>query len=348
MSKTYKIAVLPGDGIGPEVVESALKVLDAVQTVTKGLNLEYIMGEAGYHCIEKYGTNLPEETLEMLKETDACLKGPMTTPEEPGAPVSVAVTLRRFFNLYANVRPCKSLPNVYSLKPNIDLIVLRENTEGFYFAKEFEVVPGVGIALRLVTRETSERIARFAFNLALKRKKHVTYVHKANILRLTDGIFRKAVMDVAKSYPEVLVDELHVDAAAMQLIKRPETFDVIVTTNMFGDILSDEAAQLVGGLGFAAGANIGDNYGMFEPVHGSAPKYAGQNRVNPTAMILAAKMMLEYLGEKEAAEKVEKAVFKVLEEGKVKTYDLGGNAKTSEMGQAIANKILELEKNPDS
>ncbi|RLI04583.1 hypothetical protein DRO26_04285, partial [Candidatus Bathyarchaeota archaeon] len=141
MSKTYKIAVLPGDGIGPEVVESALKVLDAVQTVTKGLNLEYIMGEAGYHCIEKYGTNLPEETLEMLKETDACLKGPMTTPEEPGAPVSVAVTLRRFFNLYANVRPCKSLPNVYSLKPNIDLIVLRENTEGFYFAKEFEVVP---------------------------------------------------------------------------------------------------------------------------------------------------------------------------------------------------------------
>jgi len=339
---TYKIAVLRGDGVGPEVVDAALKVLDAVQDSIKGLKLEYVFGEAGYYCINKYGTNLPQETLEILKYTDACLKGPMTTPEDPKAPPSVAVTLRRFFDLYANVRPCKSMPNVPSLKPNIDLIILRENTEGFYFAKEFEILPEVGISLRLITRKASERIAKFAFKLAEQRKRRVTFVHKANILRLTDGIFRKAVLDVAKNYPKVEVEELHVDAAAMQLIRRPETFDIIVTTNMFGDILSDEAAALVGGLGLAAGANIGDTYGMFEPVHGSAPKYAGQNKVNPTATIIASKMMLEYLGENKAAKKIEKAVFKVLEEGKIKTYDLGGNAKTSEMGEEIAKKVFEV------
>ena len=338
----YKIAVLRGDGIGPEVIDATLKVLDAIQDSIKGLRLEYVFGEAGYYCIGKYGTNLPDETIKILKRTDACLKGPMTTPEDPQAPPSVAVTIRRLFELYANVRPCKSLPNVPSLKPNIDLVVLRENTEGFYFAKEFEIQPGIGISLRLVTRKASERIARFAFKLAMQRRRRVTFIHKANILRLTDGIFRQAILDVAKEYSEVEVEELHVDAAAMQLIRRPESFDIIVTTNMFGDILSDEAAALVGGLGFAAGANIGDRYGMFEPVHGSAPKYAGKNKVNPIATILASKMMLEYLGENEAAKKIEKAVFKVLEEGKVRTYDLGGNAKTSEMGEAIAKKVFEV------
>lgn len=339
---SYKIAVLCGDGIGPEVIDATLKTLDAIQDSVKGLRLEYVFGEAGYYCISKYGTNLPAETIKILKQTDACLKGPMTTPEDPKAPPSVAVTIRRLFELYANVRPCKSLPNVPSLKPNIDLIVLRENTEGFYFAKEFEVQPGIGISLRLITRKASERIAKFAFKLAVQRRKHVTFVHKANILRLTDGIFRQAILDVAKEYSEVKVEEIHVDVAAMQLIRRPETFDVIVTTNMFGDILSDEAAALIGGLGFAAGANIGDRYGMFEPVHGSAPKYAGKNKANPIATILASKMMLEYLGENEAAKKIEKAVFKVLEEGKIRTYDLGGNSKTSEMGEAVAKKVLEL------
>ncbi|RLG90695.1 MAG: hypothetical protein DRO36_05675, partial [Candidatus Hecatellales archaeon] len=315
---THKIAVLHGDGIGPEVVDAALNVLNAVQDSVKGLRLEYVFGEAGAYCIKKYGTNLPEETIKILRQTDACLKGPMTTLEDPKAPPSVAVTIRRLFELYANVRPCKSLPNVPSLKPNIDLVVLRENTEGFYFAKEFEIQKGIGISIRLITRKASERIAKFAFRLAAQRKKRLTFVHKANILRLTDGIFREAVLDVAKEYSDVDVEELHVDAMAMQLIRRPETFDVIVTTNMFGDILSDEAAALVGGLGFAAGANIGDNYGMFEPVHGSAPKYARKNKVNPIATILASKMMLEYLGENEAAKKIEKAVFKVLEEGKVR------------------------------
>ena len=339
MSKTYKIAVLSGDGIGPEVVEAALKVLGAVQKASRNLKSEFLFGEAGFNCIEKYGTNVPQKTLDMLRQTDACLKGPMTTPEEAGAPPSAAVTIRKAFNLYANVRPCKSLPGVSALKPDIDLVVLRENTEGLYSGQEFTVSPGKGVALRIVTQEASERIAKLAFELALKRKQYVTCVHKRNILRVTDGIFVDAVMKVAENYSSVTVDEVHVDAMAMRLIKEPEKFDVIVTTNLFGDILSDEAAQLVGGLGLAAGANIGDNYGMFEPVHGSAPKYAGKNMANPIATILAAKMMFEYLNESEAAGFIEKAVIEVLKEGKVRTYDLGGNSTTSEMADAIADRI---------
>lgn len=334
--------MLPGDGIGPEVIEASVKVLEAVQEVSKDLKLKLLYGEAGYGCIAKCGTNLPPETLALLKESQACLKGPMTTPEEPGSPVSVAVKIRRMFNLYANVRPCRSLPGAESLKPNIDLVVIRENSEDLYSGAEFEVAPGVGVAMRIITGEASLRIAEFAFKLAAKRRKRLTYIHKGNVLKITDGIFKDAIKKVATKYPEVALEELHVDAAAMQLIKRPESFDVIVTTNLFGDILSDEAAQVTGGLGLAAGANIGDSYGMFEPVHGSAPKYTGQNKVNPMATILAACMMLEYLGEKEASEKVEKAVIEVLREDKVKTYDLGGSSKTSEMGEATAFKVKEL------
>ena len=342
MSRTHRIAVLPGDGIGPEVVEASIKVLDAVQEVSKGLKLKLLYGEAGYDCIAKYGTNLPEETIALLKKSQACLKGPMTTPEEPGSPVSVAVKIRKMFNLYANVRPCRSLPSVESLRPNIDLVMVRENTEGLYSGVEFEVASGVGVAMRIITKEASMKIAEFAFKLAARRRKRLTYVHKGNILKITDGIFKNAVKEAAAEYPEVALEELHVDAAAMQLIKRAESFDVIVTTNLFGDILSDEAAQITGGLGLAAGANIGESYGMFEPVHGSAPKYTGQNKVNPIATIIATSMMLEYLGEKEASEKVEKAVIEVLREGKVKTYDLGGSSKTSEMGEAVALKVEEL------
>jgi isopropylmalate/isohomocitrate dehydrogenase-like protein len=339
MSKVYSIAVLKGDGIGLEVTEAAVKVLDAVQDSSKNLTLNFLYGEAGYHCIEKYGTNLPEETIALLKQSTACLKGPMTTPEETGAPVSVAVTLRRMFNLYANVRPCRSFPSVEALKPKIDLVVVRENTEGLYSGAEFELAPGVGVALRIITKEASTRIAEFAFKLAHNRKKHLTYVHKANILRITDGIFKNAVKELAPKYPDVTLDDVHIDAATMQLIKKPESFDVIVTTNLFGDILSDEAAQVTGSLGLAAGANIGETYGMFEPVHGSAPKYAGQNRVNPIATIMAASMMLDYLNEKEAAAKIEKAVLEVLSEGKVRTADLGGSSTTSEMSDAITSKI---------
>lgn len=340
MARKYKIAVLPGDGVGPEVTEATVKVLKAVDSLIGDLKLKFVYGDAGLNCMSKYGTNLPAETLRMLKETDACLKGPMTTPEEADSPPSVAVTIRKTFDLYANIRPCKTLPGVSSLKPNIDLVVLRENTEGLYVGKEFEVAPGEGVAIRIITRRASERIARLAFKMASNRRKHVTVVHKRNILRVTDGIFRQAVYDVAKEFPSVSVDEVRVDAMAMRLIKEPERFDVIVTSNMFGDIISDEAAQTVGGLGLAAGANVGDDYGMFEPVHGSVPKYAGKNKVNPIAMILAAKMMMDYLGEKRAAGMIEDAVIEVLKEGRVRTYDLGGRSTTQEVGEAIAEKIL--------
>ncbi len=342
MSKTYDIAVLKGDGIGPEVTDATVKVLEAIQDSTKNLKFNFLYGEAGYHCIAEHGTNLPEETIALLKQTDACLKGPMTTPETPGSPISAAVKVRKMFNLYANVRPCRSFPNVGALKPNIDLVVVRENTEGMYSGVEYEVAPGVGVALRIITQEASLRVAEFAFKLAAKRRKHLTYVHKGNILRITDGIFKDAVKAVAPKYLDVAIDDVHIDAMTMYLIKKPETFDVIVTTNLFGDVMSDEAAQVTGSLGLAAGANIGDNYGMFEPVHGSAPRYAGQNRVNPTATVMAGSMMLDYLGEKEAAAKIDKAVIKVLSKGKVRTKDLGGSSTTIEMSDAIVSEVRAL------
>jgi isocitrate/isopropylmalate dehydrogenase len=208
-----------------------------------------------------------------------------------------------------------------------------------YSGIEFEVAPGEAIALRITTKKASLRVAEFAFKLATKRKKHLTYAHKANILRITGGIFKDAVKAVAPKYPSVTVDDVHIDALTMHLIKKPETFDVIVTTNLFGDVISDEAAQVTGSLGLAAGANIGESYGMFEPVHGSAPKYTGQNRVNPTATIMACVLMLDYLGEKEVAAKIENAVMKVLSERKVRTKDLGGTSTTSEMSDAIASKV---------
>jgi isopropylmalate/isohomocitrate dehydrogenase-like protein len=341
MSKIYNVAVLKGDGIGPEVTEAALKVLQAILD-TSSLKLNFLHGEAGFHCIAARGTNLPEETIALLKQTDACLKGPMTTPETPGAPVSAAVKIRKMFNLYANVRPCRTYPNVDSLKPNIDLVVVRENTEGMYSGIEFQVAPGEAVALRIITKKASLHVAEFAFKLAAKRKKHLTYAHKANILRITGGIFKDAVKAVAPKYPDVTIDDVHIDAITMHLIKKPETFDVIVTTNLFGDVISDEAAQVTGSLGLAAGANMGETYGMFEPVHGSAPKYTGQNRVNPTATIMAGAMMLDYLGEKEAAAKIENAVIKVLTEGKVRTKDLGGSSTTNEMSDVIASKVRAL------
>ena len=341
MTRIHKIAVLTGDGIGPEVTEIAVNVLEAAKH-TSDFELDLQYREAGYHCIAEYGTNLPEDTVSLLKRTDACLKGPMTTPEEPGAPVSVAVKIRKLFNLYANVRPCRTFPNVEALKPNIDLVVVRENTEGLYSGVEYEVSPGVGIALRIITKEACLRVAEYAFKLAQKRRKNLTYVHKGNILRITDGIFKDAVSETALKYPDVGTADIHVDAATMHLIKKPESFDVLLTTNLFGDVLSDEAAQVTGSLGLAAGANIGDNYGMFEPVHGSAPKYTGLNRVNPIATIMSAHMMLDYLGEKEAAAKIETAVMEVLKEGKIRTADLGGSSTTREMGTAIAERVKSL------
>ncbi len=341
--RTFKVCVIPGDGIGPDVVNATLPVLDAVQDVVKGLKLQYVLAEAGLHCIPKYGTNLPEETKEILKNCDCCLKGPVTTPEEPGSPRSAVVQIRALFELYANLRPLKSLPNVQSLKPNIDMAIVRENTEGMYSGIEFMTGDDSAVAIRLITRKGCERVIRFAFDLAMKRRKHLTYVHKGNILKVTDGIFKDTALKAAKEFPEVKVDDAHVDAMAMNLIKNPESYDVVVTTNLFGDILSDEGAQLVGGLGVAPGANIGDRYAMFEPVHGSAPKYTGLDRVNPLAMILAAKMMLEWLSFPQAAQHIQNAVEAVLTEGKALTYDLAPQgatpAKCSEMGRRIAQEI---------
>ncbi|HIK00343.1 TPA: isocitrate/isopropylmalate dehydrogenase family protein [archaeon] len=338
---SYKVVVLRGDGIGPEVIEQAINVLNAVQDSIKGLNFHLVVCDAGNYCIKKHGTNLPEVTIDFLEESDACLKGPITTIENPKAPPSVTVALRKMFNLYANVRPAKNLPNVPSIAKNVDLVIVRENTEGLYSGIEQLVGKDTGIALRVISKKASERIAKFAFEMAKRRSKHLTYVHKANILRLTDGIFVKAVQNIAKKYRSVKVDSQRIDAIAMQLIKNPQQFDTILTTNMFGDIISDEAAQVVGGIGLAAGANIGDDFGIFEPIHGSAPKHAGKNRANPIAAIFSAKMMLDYLGENAAARKIESAVIKVLKEKKVRTYDLGGKATTKQMGDAIAKKISE-------
>lgn len=343
-SRPVNVAVIPGDGIGPDVVNATIPVLNAVQDAVKGLRLKYTYTEAGLSCIPKYGTNLPEETKDVLKASDCCLKGPVTTPEEPGSPRSAAVQIRTLFDLYVNLRPLKSLPNVPSLRPDIDMVIVRENTEGLYSGIEFMVTEDSAIAIRLITRKGCDRIARFSFNLSMGRKRHLTYVHKGNILKITDGIFKESVLRLAAEYPEVKLDDLRVDAAAMNLIKRPENFDVIVTTNLFGDVLSDEGAQLVGGLGVAPGANLGDEYAMFEPIHGSAPKYAGRNIANPTATILASSLMLKWLGYREAADKIEASVEEVLREGRSLTFDIARKGikpvTSSEMGDAIAGKIL--------
>jgi isocitrate dehydrogenase (NAD+) len=344
--RTIKVCIIPGDGIGPDVVNATIPVLDAVQDAVQGLKLEYIFADAGLHCIPKYGTNLPKETIDKLKSCDCCLKGPVTTPEEPGSPRSAVVQIRTLFELYVNLRPIKSLPNIPTLKPDIDIAIVRENTEGMYSGIEFMTGEDSAVAIRLITRKGCDRLAQFAFNLAMKRQKHLTYVHKGNILKITDGIFKDSMLKVAKEYPDVRADEARVDAMAMNLIKNPERYDVVVTTNLFGDILSDECAQLVGGLGVAPGANIGDNYAMFEPVHGSAPKYAGMDRVNPLAMILASKMMFDWLGWPQAAQKIQDAVEAVLIEGKTLTYDIAPPGVTpsncSEMGKRIAQGIQKI------
>jgi isopropylmalate/isohomocitrate dehydrogenase-like protein len=336
--------VISGDGTGPDVINATIPVLDAVQDVVKGIQLEYVYAEAGLRGIARTGQSLPDETKEILKKCDCCLKGPVTTPEEPGSPKSAVVQIRMMFDLYANLRPVKILPNVPSLKPNIDLLIVRENTEGLYSGTEFMTGVDAAVAVRLITRPACERIARYAFNMAMKRRKQLTYVHKGNILKITDGIFKDSVLKVAKEFPQVEASEARIDAIAMNLIKNPERYDVIVTTNLFGDIISDEAAQIVGGLGVAPGANIGESYGMFEPVHGSAPKYEGLDKVNPIATILAAKMMMEWLGSTEASDRIQRAVESVLTEGKVMTYDIAPPgvtpAKCSEMGKRIAQEIL--------
>jgi 3-isopropylmalate dehydrogenase len=337
----YKIALIPGDGIGPELTEATLKILDAVQQKFD-VNLKITKVEAGDACYEKRGVALPEETVKVIKNSHACMKGPVG---ETAA--DVVVKLRIMFDLYANIRPIKAYPSIPSLKPDIDMIFVRENTEDVYRGIEF-ALEDTAICIRVITRKGSERIARKAFEVARRRnkKKLVTAIHKANVMRVSDGLFAEVSREVAKQNPDIAFNELYVDAASMRLIKEPQKFDVILITNMFGDILSDEAAQLIGGLGMAPGANVGDDFALFEPIHGSAPTRVGKHTANPCSMILAARMMLDWLGEKyddeeclRAAEAIEDAVTETLRKG-ITIPDFGGNATTLGMAEAMAEEIL--------
>ena len=338
--KEYKISLIPGDGIGPELTEATLAVLESAQAKF-GLKLDIIEAEAGDTCFAKRGVALPEDTVEKIKASHACLKGPVG---ETAA--DVIVKLRLMFDLYANLRPIKSYPNSGAMRPDIDMYFVRENTEDLYKGLEFSL-GDTTIALRVITRKNTERIARKGFEIARMRngKKKVTAIHKANVMRVTDGLFASVCREVAKQNHDIAFNELYVDAASMRLIKEPQDFDVIVTPNLFGDILSDEAAQLIGGLGMAPGANIGDNFALFEPIHGSAPNRAGKQTANPISMILAAKMMLDWLGERYSDTNCLKAG-KAIENGVVETLkhkqtvpDCGGKLTTIGMAKAIAKAL---------
>lgn len=369
----YRIALLPGDGIGVEVLEAAKIILDKIQ-----LDAEYIYGDIGWKFWCTEGDAFPERTIKLLKEVDAALFGAITSkpakiaeseliPELQGKGLSYRspiVRMRQLFDLYICLRPCKAYPNnPLNYKEGIDLIVFRENTEDLYSGVEFNPVPEeiaevlarnskqfevfknlskeeYAISCKINTKRGTERIVRAAFEYAKKKgRKKVTIVHKANVVRASDGLFLEVAREVSREYPEVVVDDANIDAMTMWLLKNPFNYDVIVAPNLYGDIISDLCAQLVGGLGFGCSGNIGDKLAVFEPTHGSAPKYAGQYKVNPIATILAAKMMLEWLNENDLANKIENAVAAVIKEGKIRTYDMGGNNKTLEMAEAIAEKI---------
>jgi methanogen homoisocitrate dehydrogenase len=329
----YRLALIPGDGIGPEVTKALLHVLEVLD-----IEFDYNLAYAGNACYQETGTTIPDETLSAAKKADATLFGAVTTV--PGHK-SAIISLRKELDLYANLRPVKSYPGINSFFDDLDIIIVRENTEGLYSGIEEYTKEGA-TALRVVTRSASERICRFAFQYAKKTcRNRVTAVHKANVLKKTDGIFRDSFFKVSEDFPELDSDEKYVDLAAMLLITNPNDFDVMVTTNLFGDILSDEGAGLVGGLGMVPSANIGDNNALFEPVHGSAPDIAGLGISNPSAMILSAVMMLDYLGEHDEARKLEGALLDVICENKVLTPDLGGSSKTMEMADEIRYKLLE-------
>ncbi len=334
----YTISLIRGDGIGPELTDATLKVLEAAQRKF-GLKLNLIEAEAGDACLEKRGVALPEDSIQKIKASHACLKGPVG---ETAA--DVVVRLRLMFDLYANLRPIKAYPAAAVARPDIDMFFVRENTEDVYKGQEFTIGNDTTICLRVITRRSCERIAKKGFETARRRngKKKVTAIHKANVMRVTDGLFASVCRETAKQYPDIAFNELYVDAASMRLIKEPQDFDVLVTPNMFGDILSDEAAQLIGGLGMAPGANMGDTFALFEPIHGSAPNRAGKQTANPISMILAAKMMLNWLGERysdpkclEAATAIEEAVVKTLR-ARNTVPDLGGKTTTIGMAEAIA------------
>jgi 3-isopropylmalate dehydrogenase len=336
----YKISLITGDGIGPELSESAISVLNTIHDKFD-LKFEILKLVAGDEALEKTGKALPDDVVETIKQSDVCLKAPVGE-----SAADVIVVLRRMLDLYANIRPSKSYPHMPALRDDIDMVIVRENTEDLYTGKEFSL-GNSAVALRIISEDASKRIAKYAFETAKQRNsmKKVTCVHKSNVMRITDGLFAKACSDVSKDYPEIEFEEMYVDACAMNLIRQPEKFDVIVTTNLFGDILSDESSQVVGGLGMAPAANLGDSFALFEPVHGAAFDIAGQNIANPSSFLLSIKMMLDWLGVKhndpkcfEVAAKLESTIFDLVKSG-IKTKDIGGDKTTVEFTKQITDNL---------
>lgn len=328
-----RITLINGDGIGPEISDAVVRIIDA-----SGLKIDWDVQTAGEDVIAQEGAPLPERVLNSVKENGVALKAPVTTPIGKGFR-SVNVQLRKELDLYANLRPCKNLPNVKTKFDNVDIVVVRENTEDLYAGIERQVDTDTAESIKVITRKASERICRFAFDYAVKNnRKEVCVVTKANIMKLSDGLFLDCFRKVADEYRQINKREILVDNLCMQLVQNPSQFDVLVLPNLYGDIVSDLCAGLIGGLGVAQGANIGLNYAVFEPVHGSAPDIKGQNKANPTALLLSAIEMLRYIGENIYAEKIEKALFKTLSNG-ICTSDLGGNVTTSEFTEAVIREL---------
>ena len=331
----HKITLIPGDGIGPEVTAATLKVIEAA-----GLEVEWETINAGKDAFEKHGQYLPDELMESIQRTRVAIKGPISTPIGKGFS-SINVALRKALTLYANFRPIKNLPGVKTRFDDVDIIVVRENTEDLYSGLEHVVVPGVVESLKIITAEASTRIARFAFEYARKHgRKKITSVHKANIMKLSDGLFLECVRNIAQLFPEITYEEMIVDNTCMQMVLDPQQFDVMLLENLYGDIVSDLGAGLVGGLGLVPGANLGETCAIFEPVHGSAPKIAGKNMANPTAMLLSAVLMFQHLGETEKAALIASAVEKVYANGKLRTADLGGDSSTSQFTDAVVQHLV--------
>jgi isocitrate dehydrogenase (NAD+) len=330
----HVITLIPGDGIGPEVTEAVLRIFKVA-----GLDIDWDRHDAGVIAFERYGQSLPADLLESIQRNGVALKGPVTTPIAEGF-TSVNVGLRKALNLYANLRPVRNMPGIPTRFTDVDLVIVRENTEDLYAGLEHEIVPGVVESLKIITEKASTRIARFAFEHAERcGRRRVTAIHKANIMKLSDGLFLESTRAVAREHAGVSYDERIVDAACMQLVMFPERFDVLLLPNLYGDIVSDLCAGLVGGLGVVPGANLGDGCAVFEAVHGSAPDIADQNLANPTALLLSALLMLDHIGEQAQAERVRAALGRVLDAGQVRTRDLGGTASTTEFTEAICRQL---------
>jgi isocitrate dehydrogenase (NAD+) len=330
------ITLIPGDGIGPEVTEAVVRIFKAA-----ALDIEWERYDAGVIAFKRFNRSLPVELLDSIKRNKTALKGPVTTPIAEGI-TSVNVGLRKALDLYANLRPVRNLPGVESRYSNVDLVIVRENTEDLYSGLEHEVVPGVVESLKIITERASTRIAHFAFDYATRMgRRRITAIHKANIMKLGDGLFIRCARAVAAEHPDIAYDEQIVDAACMNLVMKPETFDVLLLPNLYGDIVSDLCAGLVGGLGTVGAANLGETVGVFEAVHGSAPDIAGKNIANPTALLRSALLMLDHIGESSAARRIETALVRVLATQSRTTRDLGGKASTSEFAHAIVQALHE-------